>query len=110
MHDILTSAMFWKGVKELLVVSESIVCLLRQCDKGVPVVGKVYYAMFFIGEELGAVKEGTSEQHPGVKLSAVKYEQIRSAGNTCIQICIWLGLFWRRSSSQQNMDRTRMRK
>jgi hypothetical protein len=75
-HDILTSAAFWKGVKELLVVSESIVCLLRQCDKGVPVVGKVYYAMFLIGKELGALKEGMSEQHLGVKLSAVKYEQI----------------------------------
>ncbi len=76
MHDILTSATFWKGVKELLVVSESIVCLLRQCDKGVPIVGKVYYAMFLIGEELGALKEGMNEQHPGVKLSVVKYEQI----------------------------------
>jgi hypothetical protein len=75
-HDILTSAAFWKGVKELLAVSESIVCLLCQCDKGVLVVGKVYYAMFLISEELGALKEGTSEQHPGVKLSAVKYEQI----------------------------------
>jgi hypothetical protein len=32
--------------------------------------------MFLIGEELGALKEGTSEQHPGVKLSVVKYEQI----------------------------------
>ncbi len=63
-------------MKELLAVSELIVCLLRQCDKGVPVVGKVYYAMFLIGEELGVLKEGTSEQHPGVKLSAVKYEQI----------------------------------
>ncbi len=38
--------------------------------------GKVYYAMFLIGEELGALKEGTSEQHPRVKLSAVKNEQI----------------------------------
>jgi hypothetical protein len=75
-HDILTSAAFWKGVKELLAGSESIVCLLRQCNKGVPVVGKVYYAMFLIGKELGALKEGTSEQHSGVKLSAVKYEQI----------------------------------
>jgi hypothetical protein len=73
-HDILTSAAFWKGVKELLAVLESIVCLLRQCDKGVPVVGKVYYAMFFIAEELGVLKEGTSEHHPGVKLFAVKYE------------------------------------
>jgi len=63
-------------VKELLAVSKSIVCLLRQCDKGVPVVGKVYYVMFLIGEELGALKEGTSEQHPWVKLFAVKYEQI----------------------------------
>jgi hypothetical protein len=75
-HDILTSVAFLKGVKELLAVSESIICLLRQCDKGIPVVGKVYYAMFLIGEELGALKEGTSEQHLGVKLSAVKYEQI----------------------------------
>jgi len=75
-HDILTSAAFWKGVKELLVVSESIVCLLRQCDKGVLVVGKVYYAMFLIGKELGALKERMSKQHLGVKLSAVKYEQI----------------------------------
>jgi hypothetical protein len=32
--------------------------------------------MFLIGEELGVLKEGTSEQHLGVKLSAVKYEQI----------------------------------
>jgi hypothetical protein len=75
-HDILTFAAFWKGVKELLADSKSIVYLLCQCDKGVPVVGKVYYAMFLIGEELGALKEGTSKQHPGVKLSAVKYEQI----------------------------------
>ncbi len=74
MHDILTSAAFWKGVKELLAVSESIICLLCQCDKGVPVVGKVYYAMFLIGEELGVLKEGTSEQHLGVKLFAIKYE------------------------------------
>jgi hypothetical protein len=73
-HDILTSAMFWKGVKELLAVSELIVYLLCQCDKGVPIMGKVYYAMFLIREELGALKEGTSEHHPGVKLSAVKYE------------------------------------
>jgi len=63
-------------VKELLAISEPIVCLLRQCDKGVLVVGKVYYAMFLIGEELGALKEGTNEQHPGVKLFIVKYEQI----------------------------------
>ncbi len=63
-------------MKELLVVSKSIVCLLRQCDKGIPVVGKVYYVMFLIGKELGALKEGTNEQHLGVKLSAVKYEQI----------------------------------
>jgi hypothetical protein len=28
-HDILTSVAFWKGVKELLVVSKSVVCLLR---------------------------------------------------------------------------------
>jgi hypothetical protein len=28
-HDILTFVAFWKGAKELLVVSESIVCLLR---------------------------------------------------------------------------------
>jgi hypothetical protein len=75
-HNIVTFIAFWKGVKELLVVSKSIICLLRQCDKGVPVVGKVYYAMFLISEELGALKEGTSEQHPGVKLSVVKYEQI----------------------------------
>ncbi len=60
-HDILTSAAFWKGVKELLAISKSIVYLLCQCDKGVPVAGKVYYAMFLIGEELGALKEGTSE-------------------------------------------------
>jgi len=75
-HNILTSAAFWKGVKELLVVLESIVYLLHQCDKGVPVVAKVYYAMFLIGKELGALKEGTSEQHLRVKLSAIKYEQI----------------------------------
>jgi hypothetical protein len=42
-HNILTSVAFWKGVKELLAVSESIVYLLRQCDKGVPIVGKVYH-------------------------------------------------------------------
>jgi len=75
-HDILTSAAFWKGVKELLAVLDTIVCLLHQCDKGVPVVGKVYYAMFLIGEELGALKEGMSEQHLGVKFPTVKYEHI----------------------------------
>ncbi len=32
-HDILTFVAFWKGVKELLVVSESIVCFLRQCER-----------------------------------------------------------------------------
>jgi hypothetical protein len=36
--------------------------------------------MFLIGEELGALKEGTNKQHPGVKLSAVKHEQIS---------CLW---------------------
>jgi hypothetical protein len=77
-HDILTSAAFWKGIKEVLAVSESIVCLLRQCDKGIPIVGKVYYAMFLIGEELRALREGTSEEHPALRLSAARQKPCSS--------------------------------
>jgi hypothetical protein len=64
-HDILTFAAFWKGVKELLVVSESIVCLLHQCDKGVPVVGKVLLCHVLDWRGAGGAQRGNERATSG---------------------------------------------
>jgi hypothetical protein len=37
----LVSDAFWKGIQELLAVSEGTVRLMRECNRGVPIVGNV---------------------------------------------------------------------
>lgn len=77
-RDSLVSAALWKGIRELLAVSEGMVRLMRECDRGVPILGKVYVAMFNVGEELKQLKNGSSEAHPQVELTAQKYEQVNA--------------------------------
>jgi len=40
---------FWKNVEEVLALTKGTVALLRECDRGVPIAGKVYVAMFNYG-------------------------------------------------------------
>jgi hypothetical protein len=42
------------------------------------IVGKVYVAMFNYGQELEALKDGTSEYCLGTKVSAQKYAQVHA--------------------------------
>jgi len=37
---------FWKNVEKVLALTKGTVALLRECDRGVPIAGKVYVAMF----------------------------------------------------------------
>jgi hypothetical protein len=64
---------FWKNLEEVLALTKGTVALLRECDRGVPIAGKVYVAMFNCGQELEALRDGTSEYCPGIKVSAQKY-------------------------------------
>jgi hypothetical protein len=75
-RDIVVSGQFWKGVKELLALSEPVV--LRQCDRGIPIVGKIYYKMYLVGQDLVALKNGTHEKHEGVRISAAKFDQVHA--------------------------------
>jgi hypothetical protein len=76
--DSLLESAFWKGIKELLAVSEGTVRLMRECDRGISILGKVYVGMFQVGEELLQLKAGSSVASPEVKLSAQKYDQVHA--------------------------------
>jgi hypothetical protein len=77
--DIILRNSFWKSIKEILAASEASVVLLRQCDKGIPMIGKIYYGMYLVGQELAALKDGTLEGHEGVRISAAKFDQLHSS-------------------------------
>ncbi len=51
---------------------------VRECDRGVLIARKVYMAMFNCGQELEALRDGTSEYCPGIKVSAQKYAQVHA--------------------------------
>jgi hypothetical protein len=59
--DCVLRSEFWKNLEEVLALTKGTVPLLRECDQGVPIAGKVYVAMFNCGQELEALKDGTSE-------------------------------------------------
>jgi hypothetical protein len=69
---------FWKNLEEVLALTKGTVALLRECDRGVPIAGKVYVAMFNYGQELEALRDGTSEYCPGIKVFAQKYAQVHA--------------------------------
>jgi hypothetical protein len=60
---------FWKNLEKVLALTKGMVALLRECDRGVPIAGKVYVAMFNCGQELEALRDDTSEYCPGIKVS-----------------------------------------
>ncbi len=72
-RDCVLRSGFWKNLEEVLALTKGTVALLRECDRGVPIAGKVYVAMFNCGQELEALRDGTSEYYPGIKVSAQKY-------------------------------------
>jgi len=48
-RDCVLRSGFWKNLEEVLALTKGTVALLRKCDRGVPIVGKVYVAMFNCG-------------------------------------------------------------
>ncbi len=45
-RDCVLRSEFWKNLEEVLALTKGTVAMLRECDLGVPIVGKVYVAMF----------------------------------------------------------------
>jgi hypothetical protein len=48
-RDCVLRSGFWKNLEEVLALTKGTVALLRECDWGVPIAGKVYVAMFNCG-------------------------------------------------------------
>jgi hypothetical protein len=71
--DCVLRSGFWKNLEKVLTLTKGTVALLRKCDRGVLIAGKVYVAMFNYRQELEALRDGTSEYCPGIKVSAQKY-------------------------------------
>jgi hypothetical protein len=47
--DCVLRSGFWKNLEEVLPLTKGMVALLRECNRGVPITGKVYVAMFNCG-------------------------------------------------------------
>ncbi len=47
--DYVLRSGFWKNLEEVLALTKGTVALLRECNRGVPIAGKVYVAMFNCG-------------------------------------------------------------
>jgi hypothetical protein len=77
-RDCVLRSGFWKNLEEVLALTKGTVALLRECNRGVPIARKVYVAMFNCGQELEALRDGTSEYCPGIKVSAQKYAQVHA--------------------------------
>jgi len=75
-RDCVLRSGFWKNLEEVLALTKGMVAVLRECDRGVPIAGKVYVAMFNCGHELEALRDGTSEYCPGIKVFAQKYAHV----------------------------------
>ncbi len=78
MRDCVLRSRFWKNLEKVLALTKGTVALLRECNQGVPIIGKVYVAMFNYGQEMEALRDGTSEYCPGIKVSAQKYAQVHA--------------------------------
>ncbi len=57
-------------MEEVLALTKGTVALLRECDRGVPIAGKVYVAIFNCEQELQALRDDTSKYCPRIKVSA----------------------------------------
>jgi len=77
-RDYVLRSRFWKNLEEVLALTKGMVALLRECDRGVPIAGKVYVVMFNCGQELEALRDDTSEYYPGIKVFAQKYAQVHA--------------------------------
>jgi hypothetical protein len=77
-RDCVLQSGFWKNLEVVLALTKGTVALLQECDQEVPIAGKVYVAMFSYGQELEALRDGTSEYCPGIKVSAHKYAQVHA--------------------------------
>ncbi len=78
MRDCVFRSGFWKNLEEVLALTKGTVALLQECDRGVPIARKVYVGMFNCGQELEALRDGTSEYYPGIKVSTQKYAQVHA--------------------------------
>jgi hypothetical protein len=67
-RDCVLRSEFWKNLEKVLALTKGMVALLRECDRRVPIAGEVYVAMFNCGQELEALRDGTSEYCPGIKV------------------------------------------
>ena len=72
---------FWHKCAEAVAVSEAIVKLMRQCDKGVPNMGKIYHGMWEVGESLKKLKKGGIQGFPDLKLTQARFVELESAWN-----------------------------
>jgi len=48
-RDCVLRSGFWKNLEKVLALTKGTVALLRECDRGVLIAGKVYVAMFNCG-------------------------------------------------------------
>jgi hypothetical protein len=81
--DCVLRSEFWKNLEEVLALTKGTVALLRECDRGVPIAGKVYVAMFNCGQELEALRDNTLEYYPGIKVSTQKYAKVHAIWEKC---------------------------
>ncbi len=77
-RDCVLRSGFWKNMEEVLALTKGMMALLRECDRGVPIARKVYVALFNCGQELEALRDGTSEYCPRIKVYAQKYAHVHA--------------------------------
>jgi hypothetical protein len=77
-RDNVLQSGFWKNLEEVLALTKGTVALLQECDRGLPIAGKGYVAMFNCGQELEALRDGTLEYCHGIKVSTQKYAQVHA--------------------------------
>jgi hypothetical protein len=82
-RDYVLRSKFWKNLEEVLALTKGTVALQQECDRGVPIAGKVYVVMFNCGQELEALRDDTSEYYPGIKVFAQKYAQVHAIWEKC---------------------------
>jgi hypothetical protein len=74
----ITSASFTKKLEEVIKVCSPIVTVLRLFDSRVPIMGKVYYAMFDLGEKLKALPLSTAKIKDVESLWRARWEMLHS--------------------------------
>jgi hypothetical protein len=106
-RDCVLRSGFWKNMEKVLALTKGTAALLWECDRGVPIAGKVYVAMFNCGQELEALKTAPRSIVMGSKSLLRSMHRCmqygRSAGRCCTATCMPLGMFLTQSSSLQVM-------